>query len=131
MLLTRAPEVLDEDLGNISSKADMWALACTMIEMGSGSVYPAGMTGNKICTRLMTQQIGPSVPEWFPPMLQDVLRQCLIMPPADRPTASEVMQVSCKLALSSAALGDDDCSYLYASTRIETPGLFQKGHMAC
>ena len=49
--------------------------------------------------RVTVQQIGPDIPEWFPTMLQDVVRRCLAIKADERPTASEVMQVRYRLPL--------------------------------
>ncbi|KAL0018293.1 hypothetical protein WJX79_010867 [Trebouxia sp. C0005] len=36
-----SPEMFDPDLGDTTAKADIWALGCTIVEMGTGTVYPA------------------------------------------------------------------------------------------
>ena len=98
-MLYRAPELLDDEFGTITSKVDIWALACTIIEMGNGFVYPEGMTGTKIWERVLHQKRRPDIPDWFPVALQDILRKCLAMKADDRPTASQVLQVFSRLQL--------------------------------
>lgn len=85
----------DADLGDTTSKADIWALACTIVEMGTGHVYPEQQsTDSMIMNRLLGKQRGPDIPSSFPSDLQRLLQRCFAFNPKERPSAKEVLQVS-------------------------------------
>ena len=66
--------MFDPDLGDTTAKADIWALGCTIVEMGTGTVYPAKYsTDTHIMNRVSGQKQGPDIPSSFPKDLRHVL----------------------------------------------------------
>lgn len=73
--------------------ADVWALACTVIEMATGRA-PWTDVGDVFAA---VHKIGytdevPELPAWLPAQAKDFLRQCLARDPRNRPTASQLLE---------------------------------------
>ncbi|CAL4974544.1 unnamed protein product [Urochloa decumbens] len=87
-----APEVArGEEQG---PAADVWALACTVIEMATGA---APWSGDVDCDvfaavhRIGYTDAVPELPPWLSPEAKDFLRVCLERNPRRRPTAEQVL----------------------------------------
>ena len=89
--MCRGPECFQED-GEVTGKTDIWALGCTLLEMCSGEVFPAG-TSTGVMIGQLKEQKGPEVPASVPKCLASIIQQCLHADPQERPTASQVQQV--------------------------------------
>ncbi|CAL4961891.1 unnamed protein product [Urochloa decumbens] len=88
-----APEVArGEDQG---PAADVWALACTVIEMATGRApWSDGDVGDVFAAVHMigyTDAV-PEPPAWLSAQAKDFLRVCLARNPRGRPTAAQVLE---------------------------------------
>ena len=88
-----APEVIlkaePTSAANVTA-ADIWALACTTIELLTGrppyhELHPEGAIYH-------IAQEQPSIPPGISPLLNDFLGACFARDPADRPTAAQLLQ---------------------------------------
>lgn len=93
-LTFRSPEMFDPELGDTTAKVDIWALGCTIVELGTGTVYPAKYsTASQIINRVASKKQGPDIPSSFPKDLQRILQRCFAIKHQERPSAKEVLQV--------------------------------------
>ncbi|CAO2166062.1 unnamed protein product [Urochloa humidicola] len=89
-----APEVArGEEQG---SAADVWALACTVIEMATGAAPWSG-DGGVDDVFAVVHMIGytdavPEPPAWMSAQGKDFLRVCLVRNPRSRPTAAQLLE---------------------------------------
>jgi hypothetical protein len=92
-----APEVITK--GRISAGADMWAIACTVLEMGTGKV-PWSHLRRDVRTGIpLMFHIGsveppnhhPPIPPHLSVALREMLERCFHMKPRKRPTAGELL----------------------------------------
>ncbi|CAL4954949.1 unnamed protein product [Urochloa decumbens] len=85
-----APEVArGEEQG---PAADVWALACTVIEMATGAAPWSGDVDCDVFTavhRIGYTDAVPELPPWLSPAAKDFLRVCLQRDPRRRPTAAQ------------------------------------------
>lgn len=92
-----APEAIQ---GRYSVGSDMWAWACTVVEMAQGSPpwshLPKEKRGNiQLMFHIGTAREGehhPPVPEHLTAELRAVLLRCFALKPEDRPTAESLLQ---------------------------------------
>ena len=86
---------MDAELGPVTTKADIWALGCIMIEMSGGTLYAAGMASVAIARQVCDKKVSPSLPasHGLPKPLEEVIKQCLTIDHVRRPRAAEVLQV--------------------------------------
>ncbi|KAG6548980.1 hypothetical protein Mapa_009422 [Marchantia paleacea] len=97
-----APEVIDPKK-TFGKSADIWSLGCTVIEMFTGGppfgdqewVSRTDALQDIKQYRVMWKVVhgeAPPIPEGLSEDAQDFIRQCLIIDPAKRPTASMLLQ---------------------------------------
>ena len=86
-----APEVVrGEEQG---PAADVWAVACTVIEMATGRAPWSNVDD----VFAVVHKIGytdevPELPAWLPAQAKDFLRMCLARDPRNRPTALQLLE---------------------------------------
>ena len=91
LCMHRGPECFEPGR-KLTDKADIWALGCMLLEMCSGSVFPAGTSSAVIVAQLATQRKGPKIPDNVPKHLAAIIQLCLQPETQNRPTASQVQQ---------------------------------------
>lgn len=84
-----APEQYDSQIG-ISDKTDIWAFGCVVVEMLTGVVPWSGKKSQEIMMALLVKKQVPDIPQGLPTELETLLRDCLSLEPAHRPTAANV-----------------------------------------
>jgi len=86
-----APEVIRGEGAGVS--ADIWSVGCTFIEIGSGAA-PWSQLSNVFAAmyKIAHSEESPTLPEGFTPSLQALLAACFVRLPAQRPSASELLQ---------------------------------------
>ncbi|TVT98920.1 hypothetical protein EJB05_55733, partial [Eragrostis curvula] len=87
-----APEVArGEEQG---AAADVWALACTVIEMATGAAPWSGVVDDVFAAvhRIGFTDAVPEVPAWMSEEAKSFLLVCLARNPRDRPTAEQLLQ---------------------------------------
>ncbi|KAL5210759.1 hypothetical protein ABZP36_006382 [Zizania latifolia] len=88
-----APEVvqatLSKDVG-YDLAVDIWSLGCTIIEMFTGKPPWSGLEGPAAMFKVLHKD--PSVPDSLSPEGKDFLRCCFKRNPAERPTASKLLE---------------------------------------
>ncbi|KDN40353.1 hypothetical protein K437DRAFT_270014 [Tilletiaria anomala UBC 951] len=82
-----APEVIE--LRGASTAADIWSLACTIIELLTGRPPYGGMMAMSAMFRIVVDDC-PPIPEVASEELKDLLRQCFKKEPTERPTAEQL-----------------------------------------
>ena len=82
-LLYRAPELVDGSIGNISAKSDIWSLGCTFYKMCTGK-DPFSSESAILKNDINWENI------IINEKLADIIRKCLQVDPAQRPTAEEL-----------------------------------------
>lgn len=82
-----------DDAPEVTTKADVWALGCILLQLSSGALWPAEMSAHEIAGEIHDEQ-APAIPGTLPPALQDVLTGCFQAKPEKRPTIESVLQVS-------------------------------------
>ena len=96
-----APECLCE--GKYCESSDVWALACSVAEMGSGVVpWSDKLTPEQRAPVTMAFAIGtaqppnhhPTIPDHFSAALRDILSQCFAADGSKRPTAEQLLEDS-------------------------------------
>lgn len=89
-----APEAWDpKSMGGMSTKTDMWSLACVIIELYSGVPPWCGLEVEEISGNVKDRMNVPRLPRGLPPVLADAVRRCLSFDPQDRPQAREMLAV--------------------------------------
>jgi mitogen-activated protein kinase kinase kinase len=86
-----APETfLDAEAGGpgIGPPADVWAMACVVVEMHTGKVPWDGMNMQQIMRAVSVDYRAPAVPETAP--AHALLGRCFLRNPADRPSAGDL-----------------------------------------
>jgi serine/threonine protein kinase len=86
-----APETfLDAEAGGsgIGPPADVWAMACVVVEMHTRKVPWDGMNMQQIMRAVSVEYRAPAVPETAP--AHALLGRCFLRNPADRPSASDL-----------------------------------------
>lgn len=79
----------------ITPKADIWSLACTVIEMATGRPpwYEAHFTNEWAAMFHISQaKRGPPIPAHLSRQCHDFLRKCFAVDPSDRPSAEECLE---------------------------------------
>ena len=88
-----SPEAFDpEQFGGITSRADSWSFACTLLEMLTGDQPWKDMKMAPICFKVMQRQT-PNIPAGLPPVLEQMLCSCFSFEPANRPTFKQMYDV--------------------------------------
>ncbi|KAG0179450.1 hypothetical protein DFQ28_008737 [Apophysomyces sp. BC1034] len=82
-----APEVLTS---TYSAKVDIWSLGCTVIEMLTGT-HPWLNINQLAALYNIGQSQVPPLPEGISEEARDFLNRCLLIDPAERPTAAELL----------------------------------------
>lgn len=83
-----SPEAFDPEAhGGTGPPADVWSLACVLVEMLSGRAPWAGMPMQQIITAVVVRRRVPDVPEDAP--AAELLRRCFSFDAAARPTAAD------------------------------------------
>jgi mitogen-activated protein kinase kinase kinase len=86
-----APESIKKQ--EYSTKSDVWAYGCLVIEIyNRGDVYP-GMTLLSIATQVCSGDLTPNIPKHLPQSLHDMLRRCWSMDPVQRPAMQEIVEI--------------------------------------
>ena len=87
--------MMDRELGPVSTKADMWALGCTMITMSGGILYSADMSSIAIARQVCDKKVAPKLPagHGLAKALEDIVKQCLELDYSKRPEPAIVLQV--------------------------------------
>lgn len=90
-----APELLqletENDVNpNLALAVDIWSLGCTIIEMFDGKPPWSQYEGPAAMFKVMKED--PAIPEKMSPEGKDFLRCCFIRNPAERPTASMLLE---------------------------------------
>ena len=80
-----SPEQFGELVG---PPADVWSLACVILEIGTGVAPWAGLTMQAIMGKVVVHKKAPPVPDGCP--CAAVLRRCFTFDPAGRPTAAQL-----------------------------------------
>ena len=84
-----SPEAFDpETAGGIGPAADVWSMACVLVELLTGTPPWQGMLMAQIMMAVTVRQRTPDVPENAP--ASALLRRCFAHAPAERPTAAEM-----------------------------------------
>ncbi|KAM0951500.1 putative mitogen-activated protein kinase kinase kinase STE-STE11 family [Dioscorea sansibarensis] len=87
-----APEVMQATMNKevgYDLAVDIWSLGCTIIEMFTGKPPWSGLEGPAAMFKVLHKD--PPVPETLSPEGKDFLRLCFRRNPADRPTASNLL----------------------------------------
>ncbi|XP_006650640.2 mitogen-activated protein kinase kinase kinase 5-like [Oryza brachyantha] len=88
-----APEVVQatlvKDVG-YDLAVDIWSLGCTIIEMFTGKPPWSGLEGPAAMFKVLHKD--PSIPDSLSPEGKDFLRCCFKRNPAERPTASKLLE---------------------------------------
>eukprot|EP01054_Gregarina_sp_Poly1_P005121 Gregarina_sp_Poly_1__5120@NODE_270_length_10308_cov_216_811151_g235_i0_p2_GENE_NODE_270_length_10308_cov_216_811151_g235_i0NODE_270_length_10308_cov_216_811151_g235_i0_p2_ORF_typecomplete_len890_score124_78Pkinase_Tyr/PF07714_17/8_1e56Pkinase/PF00069_25/2_9e51Kinaselike/PF14531_6/3e03Kinaselike/PF14531_6/5_7e09Kdo/PF06293_14/2_3e07PIP49_C/PF12260_8/0_0023APH/PF01636_23/0_02WaaY/PF06176_11/0_012_NODE_270_length_10308_cov_216_811151_g235_i0756410233 len=80
--------------GVISEKADVWSMACCLIEIFGGPIpHEEHYENTSVIQQILTDQKAPMVPYWFCPQIQSILQVCFSWNPIGRPSAREVQEV--------------------------------------
>ncbi|PFH31836.1 hypothetical protein BESB_023280 [Besnoitia besnoiti] len=75
----------------IDEKADIWGLACCLIEIFGGPIPFEEIHSNEgVIDAIMCKKLRPSVPGWFHPAAKELLERCFALSPRDRPSAWEI-----------------------------------------
>ena len=86
-LFYMAPEVMAG--GNAETKADVWALGRTAVQLASGQA-PHGIT----TTGAHVDALVATVPAQFTEEVRDFVRQTMQIDPTQRPTAAQLLQTA-------------------------------------
>ena len=86
-----APEVIRGEGHGVA--ADIWSLGCTFIEIGSGEA-PWSQLSNVFASmyKIAHSEETPALPAAFSESLKNLLRCCFMRQPAERPSASALLQ---------------------------------------
>eukprot|EP01043_Picozoa_sp_COSAG02_P058428 COSAG02_NODE_7270_length_3089_cov_2.598662_2_plen_577_part_01 len=88
----KAPEQYDEEsFGKISTKTDMWAFGCVVIELITGFAPWKGMQSYQIMMSVAGKCKAPSIPTTTPEHLATILQNCLTHEQLVRPTAESAL----------------------------------------
>jgi hypothetical protein len=82
-----APEAYD--LTGFYTEVDIWAMACLIVAMCTGSHPWAGLQVQQIMNAVLMTRAAPAVPDHAPEAA--LLRRCVAFDPKDRPSASELV----------------------------------------
>ena len=82
------PEVINQELGDVSCAADIWSLGCVMAQLFGAPMPFAGDNMMQIMMKVVMQRRTPDVPEDAPQAA--LLRRCFAYAAADRPSAAEL-----------------------------------------
>ncbi len=86
-----APEVMEETESGYDTKADIWSLGITAIELATGK--PPYFNNSPMQILLMTlQNDPPKLDETFSLKFRQFIELCLCKDPSKRPSASELLK---------------------------------------
>jgi serine/threonine protein kinase len=87
----RAPEVLARRL--YSYPVDVWAAGCILVEMATGDpLFPGSSEAEMVALHQRAQLLAPGVARQLGQACAEVVRICLELAPADRPTAASALR---------------------------------------
>eukprot|EP01050_Picozoa_sp_SAG11_P011461 SAG11_NODE_1214_length_5503_cov_5.844560_4_plen_389_part_00 len=87
-----APEQHDPDtFGKVSTKADLWALGCIIVEMVTGVPVWTGKQATTILMEVVMKRNSPPIPDHLPQELQATLRLCFVHDQASRGSAEDII----------------------------------------
>jgi serine/threonine protein kinase len=72
----------------LTEKADIWSMACVILEMVSGIAPWYGLQMQQIMMAVAMDKRHPDIPEGTP--AEETIRQCFNFDPSERPTAAEL-----------------------------------------
>jgi serine/threonine protein kinase len=89
-----APEQWDTDLGAVTTRVDIWAWGCIMVEMLSGIMpWQDKPRPQQIMTVILMKKQSPDVPQSLAPSLNKLLKQCFHFDGSDRPSATGLVRI--------------------------------------
>eukprot|EP00899_Mesostigma_viride_P001770 jgi/Mesvir1/11594/Mv00007-RA.1 len=87
-----APEQWDPDQGRgITSKADVWAFGCLLLEMLTGEPPWKDLNMGQMCMQVGTRKASPPIPRNLPPALSALLSSCFNPEPMRRPAFPPIL----------------------------------------
>ena len=85
-----APELFEEE--NITNKVDIWSWAVVLVQMLSGQMPWAGKSQIFIGRAVVDRKQTPTIPPKAPKELASILTSCFAFDPAQRPTATQLVE---------------------------------------
>ncbi|CAK0815821.1 unnamed protein product [Prorocentrum cordatum] len=92
-----APELFHGPGSRFTEKADIWGMACCLIEILGGPIPFEDIPEVAQIVDCLRRELPPLVPHWFAEAVQPALRQCFAFVPAGRPTAAQLTVSLCSL----------------------------------
>eukprot|EP00899_Mesostigma_viride_P001775 jgi/Mesvir1/11599/Mv00010-RA.1 len=87
-----APEQWDPDRGGgVTSKADVWAFGCLLLEMLTGEPPWKDLSMGQMCMQVGTRKASPPIPRNLPPALSTLLSSCFNPEPMRRPAFPPIL----------------------------------------
>nr|PIL98599.1 Tyrosine kinase-like (TKL) protein [Toxoplasma gondii COUG] len=75
----------------IDEKADIWGLACCLIEIFGGPIpFEEIHSNDGVIDAIMCKRMRPAVPSWFHPAARRLFERCFSWSPRERPSALEI-----------------------------------------
>ncbi|KAI3813344.1 hypothetical protein L1987_18065 [Smallanthus sonchifolius] len=110
-----APELLQgepqkDGSPDLALAIDIWSLGCTVIEMMNGKPPWSEYEGPAAMFKVMQET--PPIPETMSPDGKDFLRSCFIRNPAERPTASMLLEHKFLMGCDASVLLDETSSFM-------------------
>lgn len=104
----------------LSTKCDVWAFGCMLLEMLTGKGPWHGLTEvQSIGAHMETRS--PPIPEGVTGPMRELLTRCFALEPQARPTAVELRDTVLQLSTSQLQLGPDDASPASGASALATP----------
>lgn len=85
-----APELFNGPGSRFTEKADVWGLACCLIEILGGPIPFEDVPEVPQIIDCLQRRLPPLVPSWFAEAVQPAFHQCFSFEPEGRPTAREL-----------------------------------------
>ncbi|KAH9536217.1 hypothetical protein CY35_17G097000 [Sphagnum magellanicum] len=111
-----APEMFDPELGPVTKKSDIWALACLLLELQTGKVPWEGLNILQIMSKVCVKKSSPPIPSGLGHELVEVLQKCFAFEPSERPSAIEVLEAVKREVGTSMAIEDQFSANLESLT---------------
>lgn len=88
-----SPEAFDpEQFGGVTTQADSWSFACSLLEMITGVKPWSGIKMAPIVRKVMNRET-PEIPPGLPPPVDHMLKSCFSFMPHQRPTFPQMFRV--------------------------------------